>query len=224
MVDGLASFLNEHFDPHEPVQTAHIATAPGAASCLDALLYTICDPGDAVLVPAPYWSKLLHSRPLSMCLSRVILISYISDGFDFQFRVRASVTPLPVNCSSFARTFSLDLLVALDEAIENATSPVKALVLTNPHNPFAQCYPRAVIEACLQFCERHDLHLISDEVYALSIFDSADSKGLPPFVSALSLEPASLDCAPHRVHVIWSISKDFGSSGIRLVRSLPQHA
>ncbi|GIK07526.1 hypothetical protein Aspvir_003192 [Aspergillus viridinutans] len=200
MVDGLASFLNEHFDPHEPVQTAHIATAPGAASCLDALLYTICDPGDAVLVPAPYWN-----------------------GFDFQFRVRASVTPLPVNCSSFARTFSLDLLVALEEAIENATSPVKALVLTNPHNPFAQCYPREVIEACLQFCERHDLHLISDEVYALSIFDSADSKGLPPFVSALSLNPVALDCAPHRVHVIWSISKDFGSSGIRLGCTVSQH-
>ena len=35
----------------------HITVAPGAAFALDALLYNICDPGDGVLVPTPYWSK-----------------------------------------------------------------------------------------------------------------------------------------------------------------------
>ena len=82
----------------------------------------------------------------------------------------------------------------------------------------------------MQFCQAHDLHLISDEVYALSSFKSSST--LPPFVSALSL----LDSLPEtdiegrhkhkdgfnpaRVHVIWSMSKDFGCSGIRMVRQL----
>ncbi|KAJ5427440.1 PLP-dependent transferase [Penicillium cf. griseofulvum] len=56
MIETLAEFLNTYFNPYERVQPAHIATAPGAASCLDALLYTLCDPGDGVLVPGPYWS------------------------------------------------------------------------------------------------------------------------------------------------------------------------
>lgn len=143
-----------------------------------------------------------------------------TDGFDFQFRVRASVTPLVVNCPSFEETFSSALLPALENAVANATIPVKALVFTNPHNPLAQCYPRTVLEDCLRFCEQQNLHFISDEVYAMSTIEpDMSSKGLPPFVSILSCDAASIGCSPRRVHAIWSISKDFGSSGIRLVCS-----
>ncbi|KAL5364141.1 PLP-dependent transferase [Aspergillus floccosus] len=200
MVEAVASFLNTHFHPVQAVKTDQIATAPGAASCLDALLYTICDPGDGVLVPGPYWN-----------------------GFDFQFRVRASVTPVLVNCPDFKSTLTTELIPALQTAVEQATCPVRALVLTNPHNPFGQCYPREVLEACLKFCEEHKIHYISDEVYALSTIDSADSDDLTPFISALSLDPSAVGCSPGRVHVIWSISKDFGSSGIRLGCTISQH-
>ena len=61
VLDAFASFLNSHFRPSIPIDISHLATAPGAASCLDALLYNICDPGDGVLVPAPYWSKVTSS-------------------------------------------------------------------------------------------------------------------------------------------------------------------
>ncbi|PGH15386.1 hypothetical protein AJ80_05570 [Polytolypa hystricis UAMH7299] len=193
LVEALSKFFNEYFAPHVPVESSHIATAPGAASCLDALLHTICDPGDGVLVPGPYWN-----------------------GFDFQFRVRASVKPVLVNTSSFMTTLSMDLLPALKDAFEKADFPIRALVLTNPHNPFAQCYPREVLEACLRFCEEHNIHYISDEVYALSVFKSSAQSELPPFTSALSLDPKSAGFSAGRIHVIWSISKDFGSSGIRL--------
>jgi aspartate/methionine/tyrosine aminotransferase len=30
---------------------------PGASNCLDSILFTICEPGDGVLVLAPYWSE-----------------------------------------------------------------------------------------------------------------------------------------------------------------------
>ncbi|OQE22438.1 hypothetical protein PENSTE_c010G05181 [Penicillium steckii] len=201
LIAALSKFLNENFHPHEPVQQSHIATAPGAASCLDALLHTICDPGDGVLVPGPYWN-----------------------GFDFQFRVRASVTPIVVNCPSFDDTFSSKLLPALEDSIANATIPVKALVFTNPHNPLGQCYPRAVLEDCLLFCEQRNLHFISDEVYAMSTIEpNMSSKELSPFVSILSCDPVSVGCSPRRIHAIWSISKDFGSSGIRLGCTVSQH-
>lgn len=69
----------------------------------------------------------------------------------------------------------------------------------------------------MKFCEDHDIHYISDEVYALSTIESPMSAELTPFISALSIDPSQAGCSPSRVHVIWSISKDFGSSGIRLV-------
>jgi aspartate/methionine/tyrosine aminotransferase len=62
LIEALASFFNQYFNPHVPVLPAHIAVAPGAAASLDALLYNICDPGEGVLVPGPYWS--MRSIPL----------------------------------------------------------------------------------------------------------------------------------------------------------------
>lgn len=130
------------------------------------------------------------------------------------------MTPIVVNCPSFDDTFSSKLLPALEDSIANATIPVKALVFTNPHNPLGQCYPRAVLEDCLLFCEQRNLHFISDEVYAMSTIEpNMSSKELSPFVSILSCDPVSVGCSPRRIHAIWSISKDFGSSGIRLVCS-----
>lgn len=107
---------------------------------------------------------------------------------------------------------------ALESAVFHSTSPVRALVLTNPHNPFARCYDKNVVAACAQFCQKHNLHFISDEVYALSTFGEGHREdGEPEFPSsALQLDLQSLGVDHERVHVIWSTSKDFGSSGIRL--------
>lgn len=57
LVEALATFFNDYFKPNIPVASSHIATAPGAAASLDALLYNICEPGDGVLVPGPFWSE-----------------------------------------------------------------------------------------------------------------------------------------------------------------------
>jgi len=63
--------------------------------------------------------------------------------------------------------------------------------------------------------------LISDELYALTDLKSA-SDDAPAFVSALSMtEPlvpeGAVKVDPSRVHVVWSASKLFGSSGFRVV-------
>lgn len=73
----------------------------------------------------------------------------------------------------------------------------------------------------MEFCQERGLHLISDEILALSSLNGAPDD-CPPFVSALSLtEPLVREGAvkidPSRVHVVWSASKLFGSSGFRVV-------
>jgi aspartate/methionine/tyrosine aminotransferase len=115
------------------------------------------------------------------------------------------------------------LLASLQAAYNFASdrSKIKAVVICNPHNPLSRCYPRRKIIECMEFCQERNLHLISDELYALTTLN-----GTPryehPFVSALSLtEPfmpeGAVKVDPSRVHVVWSASKLFGSSGFRVV-------
>lgn len=65
----------------------------------------------------------------------------------------------------------------------------------------------------LDFCERHHIHLICDEIYACSVFDSGEDA--VPFTSILSI-PVDRHIDPSRLHVIYGLSKDFGSAGLRL--------
>lgn len=139
--------------------------------------------------------------------------------------------PVPVHGSESVELDSLlkhDLVPALMRAYEKAPNPdhVRALVLTNPHNPLGLCYPAHVLRGCIDFCRKRGIHYVSDEVYAMSEISTADLERGNGFVSALSLAPAqpSLPTSTQTgdqedvsVHVIWSISKDYGSSGLRMV-------
>lgn len=169
--------------------------APGAASCIDALLYNICEAGDGILLPGPYWN-----------------------GFDFSMRVRSAVNPVVVPLPSLDASFTEELLSAMEAAYRSTTCPIRALMITNPHNPLALCYPKGILEQCLRFCTRYGIHFISDEVYALSRFNSPDLPDAQPFVSVLSLPLDDIGADKSRVHVVWSTSKDFGQSGFRVVR------
>lgn len=101
-------------------------------------------------------------------------------------------------------------------------SRIKAVLLCNPHNPLSRCYPKKALLEVMEFCQEHGLHLIVDEIYALTNLNNAPEHA-PEFVSALSLtEPLAREGAvkvdPSRVHVVWSASKLFGMSGFRIVR------
>ena len=65
LLEAVASFFNTYFHPSIPVTSNHVVTTPGAGTCLDSLLYTLCDSGDSVIVPGPCWST---SPLLSLCL------------------------------------------------------------------------------------------------------------------------------------------------------------
>jgi aspartate/methionine/tyrosine aminotransferase len=58
----------------------------------------------------------------------------------------------------------------------------------------------------MKFCERHKLHLISDEIYALSVWESPDLPDPVPFKSVLSINAAQI-MDPGKIHVVWGLSK-----------------
>ncbi|RKK91843.1 hypothetical protein BFJ68_g16095 [Fusarium oxysporum] len=95
---------------------------------------------------------------------------------------------------------------------------VAGLVICNPHNPLGRCYSKEVLISLMYLCEEYQLHLISDEIYALSVWsnDIDDNGPAPvPFTSILSIDPGGI-IDPARIHVVWGMSKDFGASGLRV--------
>jgi 1-aminocyclopropane-1-carboxylate synthase len=79
-------------------------------------------------------------------------------------------------------------------------------------NIVGRCYPIRTLKSILHFCATHSLHLISDEIYALSTFSAPDAV---PFTSVLSLDTSSV-IDPDLVHVTYGLSKDFGSAGLKI--------
>ncbi|KAF4248759.1 hypothetical protein CNMCM8980_005114 [Aspergillus fumigatiaffinis] len=198
-----ASFFNRFFSPQVAVLPEHIVTSTGCASILETLVFSICDSGDGLLLETPMW-----------------------DGFAVISTLRNNVRIFPVKYSR-RPTNAADLIQHYSEAIKNATCPIRGLIVCNPHNPLGQIYPTIWLEALLQFCETHNIHFISDEIYALSNFGairfSQDVSnpdvviGLETkFTSVLAIDLKRLEVDPARVHIAYSISKDLGSSGVRL--------
>ncbi|EMR90484.1 putative 1-aminocyclopropane-1-carboxylate synthase protein [Botrytis cinerea BcDW1] len=91
---------------------------------------------------------------------------------------------------------------------------IKALLIANPHNPCDSVYAPDTIRKLMDFCHDKGLHYISDEVSALTAFNTdADT----PFTSALSLvNDGKGGIQRSRVHVVYSASKDLGSPGMRI--------
>lgn len=119
-------------------------------------------------------------------------------------------------------TISEALIPALEVAFEKSEIPIRGMLMSNPHNPLGQCYPAKCLEECIRFCQRKNIHYISDEVYAMTTFPCPEIAEPVPFVSALSLDVASIGCDLSRVHAVWSTSKDLGQSGIRMASSIIQ--
>lgn len=66
----------------------------------------------------------------------------------------------------------------------------------------------------MKFCQKHRIHLISDEIYGLSVFES-NEPGTVPFTSILSINPEGL-IDPDLLHVIYGMAKAYGCPGLRL--------
>lgn len=69
-----------------------------------------------------------------------------------------------------------------------------------------RCYPRDVLIELMKLCQKYRIHLISDEIYALSVFENPEAPDAPGFVSILSIDTRNI-IDPHLVHVLWGMSK-----------------
>jgi 1-aminocyclopropane-1-carboxylate synthase len=142
------------------------------------------------------------------------------DGFDEDMTVRSGAVVVAVDVGpDYASPGTLDAFEhQLSLSVQEGIKPA-AVMLTNPNNPLGFNYPRETIIAYARFCEKHNLHLVVDEIYALSQFenDEVEEKDRVPFTSILAIDVLKeAGCNPARVHVLYGVAKDFGANGFRI--------
>ncbi|WIA34052.1 hypothetical protein OEZ86_012431 [Tetradesmus obliquus] len=190
---AIAGMLQDSFMQGVQIDPQHLSVLAGVGAVLDLLFQCIAEPGDGVLIPAPYYP-----------------------AFDNDLRVRNQVTTLPVHLDSQQQDFAAALDAAADAAAA-AGHPVSALMFTHPSNPQGTLFSRQQLASMMQWCLRRKVHCISDEVYANSVFDESQQ-----FVSAARLlqqEVRSMEGSQHAgelVHIVFGFSKDFCASGLRV--------
>tara|TARA_B110000003_G_C16649704_1_gene533634 strand:+ start:3468 stop:4655 length:1188 start_codon:yes stop_codon:yes gene_type:complete len=156
---------------------AQIVVSPGGKySCYLAILAT-CGQGDEVIIPAPYWVSYPEMVKLAGATPRVV---FAGDEQGFK------VTP---------------------EQIEEVLSPSSRMIILNsPSNPTGCLYSRQEMEAIVELACRHDLLIMSDEIYEYLLYDKAEH------FSPASFSPEAAD----RVITVSGFSKTFSMTGWRL--------
>ncbi len=168
------------------VDADHLVVVSGVTGALDIIASVLCDPGDAIVVPAPYYG-----------------------AFDIDLVGRSGARLLPVPLSD-GRNFQL-AAAEIDHALTRAREQgvtVRAVALASPGNPVGHVHSAQTLRALAEVAGRHGVDVIVDEIYANSVF------GATPFVSAL--DPAANPASAARVHLLWGFAKDFGLPGFKI--------
>lgn len=135
-------FKNFNGISYEPDQ---IVISNGGKHCLTNIFEAILNPGDEVIIPAPYW------------LSYPEIVK-LADG-------------VPV----FIRGEKKDGYKVSAEQIKAAITPnTKALILNTPSNPTGMIYTRKELEAIAEVIIAADIYVVADEIYENLLYDGAE--------------------------------------------------
>jgi aspartate aminotransferase len=138
------------------VDPAHVTVANGGKHALYNVFQALIDPGDEVLLPAPYW------------------VSYPE-----QVRLAGGVVvPLPTTAATSFR-------MSVDQLQAAVTPRTKALVFVSPSNPTGAVYPPDEIEAIGQWAAEAGIWVITDEIYEHLVYGDARHVSMPAVVSEL---------------------------------------
>lgn len=122
-----------------------VLVTAGAQEALMAVLMTLLDPGDEVIISDPHYEVYTRAATIAGA-SMVRVASRVEDGFVPQVA---------------------DVAAAITER-------TRALILVSPSNPTGAVFPRATLQGLVDLAVAHDLVVVSDEIYEDYVFDGAE--------------------------------------------------
>ncbi|CAF3732068.1 unnamed protein product [Rotaria sp. Silwood1] len=185
---ALCNFFQKIFQLNYQLDPDRMVISSGLSGIISLLGYLIGDIDDVFLISSPYYTAFDHDIAALANCAIFRCPSLEQDSGKFLFSVE---------------TFKHGYY----EAINKGLQP-RGIIILNPNNPTGDIYDEQTIQPILEFAAEKNLHVIFDEVYALSVFENEQ-----PFQSMFNYT-SIID--PQRTHFVWSLSKDFALSGLRI--------
>ena len=123
-------------------QPTQIVAASGAKHSVYIALQVLVNPGDEVILPAPFW------------------VSY------YELIKMAGGVPVIVTA-----TEEEDFKLTAEKLSAAITPKTKAMILNNPSNPTGMMYTKAELEAIADVCVKNEIYVIADEIYYGLVYD-----------------------------------------------------
>jgi aspartate aminotransferase/aminotransferase len=175
-IPGLQQAILEKLTRRNRIQatTENITVCPGAVTALDTAILAIVESGDEVLVPDPGWPN------------PVLMIDFLgAKPVAYPLHPRHEFLPDPLE-------------------METLISPrTKAVIVNSPSNPTGAVLPPLLVQKIYQLAVKHDLYLISDEIYEDLVFEG-EATGFGSYYES------------GRVICVFGVSKSYAMTGWRL--------
>jgi len=133
----------------------HVLVTAGATNALSVAAQSLIDPGDDVMVLAPYWP--FFRGMVHMAGGNPVEVPFYTELYDDP---------------------DADVEALLEEALTGRTV---AVYLNSPNNPSGKVLSREQLQAVAAFARRHDLWVISDEAYDGMTFDGREHLSIGSF-------------------------------------------
>ncbi len=172
----LRSAIAKKFEQTYGVDTSQeqVTITHGAMGAITSAIAITCDAGDDVLIPDPGWPNYISAAML----------------------LNARAVPYPLKIEN-------EFQPVIEEIEACVTPRCKAIVLCSPSNPTGQVYSAETIRQLVELARKHDLFVISDEIYADIIFEGTHNSA------------AEFD-TDGRVIVANGFSKSYSMTGFRV--------
>lgn len=159
------------------LDVSHFMVTNGGSEALNFAISTLCDDGDEVIIPEPYYANY--------------------NGFTNTFQVNVVAVPSTID-TGFA-------LPPIEDFEKKITDKTRAIIICNPGNPSGYLYTRDELQKLAEIALKHDIVVISDEVYREYVYDGQQQ------VSMLEFKELAENCI-----VIDSESKRYSMCGARI--------
>lgn len=157
--------------------TDNFIVTNGGSEALNFAISTLCDDGDEMIIPEPYYANY--------------------NGFTSNFNVNVVAIPSTIE-TGFA-------LPPMEDFEKKITEKTKAIIICNPGNPTGYLYSKEELEKLSQIALKHDIVIISDEVYREYVYGGEKQ------TSMLAFPELAENCI-----IIDSESKRYSMCGVRV--------
>ncbi|GAA1946196.1 pyridoxal phosphate-dependent aminotransferase [Amycolatopsis minnesotensis] len=139
------------------VEASQTLVTNGGKQAVYSAFATLVDPGDEVLLLAPYWT----TYPESITLAGGVPVQVTADE-------------------------STGYLVTVEQLEAARTERTKVLLFNSPSNPTGSVYSRAQVEEIGRWAYEHGIWVITDEIYEHLVYDGVKAESLPVVVPEMA--------------------------------------